>query len=42
MDSPNSARFRLARRGDIPAATAGRGAADERGRRRVPLVDVAV
>ena len=30
MDSPNSARFRLASRGDIPAATAGRGAADER------------
>lgn len=32
MDSPNSARFRLVSRGDIPAAPACRGAADERGR----------
>ena len=30
MDSPNSARFRLASRGEIPAATAGRGAAGKR------------
>src|SRR3954447_17818141 len=34
MDSPNSARFRLADRGDIPAAPADRRAADGRGARR--------
>ena len=36
MDSPNSARFRLASRGEIPAATADRGAADERTRWEPP------
>ena len=32
MDSPNSARFRLVSRGDIPTATVDREAADERRR----------
>jgi len=39
MDSPNSARFRLVSRGDIPATPADRGTADERG--GVARIDVA-
>jgi len=38
MDSPNSARFRLASRGDIPTAPAARGTADERGSADDPTV----
>ena len=37
MDSPNSARFRLASRGEIPAATAGRGAAGKR--QEIPVAE---
>ena len=42
MDSPNSARFRLASRGDIPTAPAVRGTADEQGSTGDPTVVEAV